>query len=92
MAELTEVLKQYYKPQCLVIARRVYFHRREQAVDETITEYIVELRKLAAPCEFGACLNEALQDRLVCVIRSENIQKWLLSEAELSLTKAISIA
>ena len=61
-------------------------------MDKTITEYIVELRKLAAPCEFGACLNEALRDRLVCGIRSESIQKRLLSEAELPLTKAISIA
>ena len=37
-------------------------------------------------------LNEALRDRLVCGLRSENIQRRLLAEKDLSLQKAVDIA
>ena len=90
LTELKEVLKQHFEPKRLVIARRFYFHRREQATTESIAEYVAELRKLAAPCDFGAYLNDALRDRFVCGLCST--QKRLLSEADLTLTKAISIA
>ena len=43
-------------------------------------------------CEFGNYLEQALRDRLVCGIRHESTQKWLLSESDLSLTKAIEMA
>ena len=75
MEELVAVLKQHYEPKRLIIARRFYFHRRDQAAQETIAEYIAELRKLATPCEFGQYLDQALHDRLVCGLRSETTQK-----------------
>ena len=43
-------------------------------------------------CEFGDYLNQALKDRLVCSIRSENIQKYLLIKAGLTLTQAVELA
>ena len=92
MDELVAILKQHYEPKRLTVARRFYFHRRDQAAHETISEYMAELRKLATPCEFGEYLDEALRDRLVCGLRSETIQNRLLSEAELSLTKAVTMA
>ena len=92
MAELRMVLKEHNEPKTLIIARRFYFHHSDQAAHETVAEYITELRKLATPCEFGEYLNQALRDRLVCGLRSEAIQKRLLSEADLSLTKAVTTA
>ena len=83
------MLKQHFEPKCLVIARRFYFHRREQATTESIAEYVAEL---AAPCNFGAYLNDTLCDRFVCGLCSESTQKRLLSKADLTLTKAIWIA
>ena len=90
--ELRTVLKEHYKPKTLIIARRFYFHRRDQAAHEIVAEYITELRKLATPCEFGEYLNQAFKDRLVCGLCSEAIQMRLLSEADLSLTKAVTTA
>ena len=55
---------------------------------ETVNAYVAELRKLT---EFGAYLNEALRDRFVCGITSEQIQRKLLSEAGLTLDKALKI-
>lgn len=53
---------------------------------------MAELRRLSTHCKFGAFLDEALRDRLVCGLRSEPIQKKLLTEADLTLTKAIDLS
>ena len=53
---------------------------------------MAELRRLATHCDFGDYLQQALRDRLVCGIRHENTQKRLLSEADLTLSRAIDIA
>ena len=92
MAELTEVLKNHFELKALVIAKRFYFHRRNQLSTESIAEYMVELRKLATHCDFRDYLNQALHDRLVCGLVNHNIQKKLLTEANLTLTKALEIA
>ena len=47
---------------------------------------------MAAHCSFGNYLEEALRDRLVCGLGSEATQKKLLSEADLTLARAVDIA
>ena len=91
-AELKTLLKAHYDPKPLVIAERFRFYRRDQTAEESISEFLVELRRLAAHCEFGQFLDEALRDRLVCSLRNDAIQKRLLSEAEVTLAKAVQIA
>ena len=92
MDELVTVLKQHYKSKSLIIAKQFHFHCRNQVAHETIAEYIAELRKLATPRKFGEYLDQALCDRLVYGLQSKMIQKRLLSEAELSLMKEVTIA
>ena len=91
-AQLTEVLKKHYEPTRIVIAERFYFHRRNQQPDESIVQYIAELRRLATHCQFAGYLDEALRDRFVCGIRSEAIQRSLLTETDLTLARAIELA
>ena len=50
---------------------------------------MVELKRLALNCEFGAFLEEALRDRLVCELKNIQIQKNLLAERELTFKKAL---
>ena len=90
--ELLEVLRRQFDSKPLVIAERFHFHRRDQAPGESISNYLAELRRLAAHCDFGEYLEQALRDRLVCGIRHENTQKGLLSEADLTLEKATELA
>ena len=78
LSVLFKKLKEHYEPKPLVIAERFYFHRRDQGANESIAEYIAELRRLATNCEFGEYLNDALRDRLVCGLRNTGIQKRLL--------------
>ena len=85
--ELQEVLLTHYKPKPLVIVERFHFHWSNQAPGECISDYVVELCRLTTL--YTAYLNKTLRDKLVCGIRSEGTQKRLLSEANLSLAKAI---
>ena len=54
--------------------------------------YIAELRKLSEHCQFGQFLNDALCDRFVCGMSNSSIRKRLLTEKDLDLEKAISVA
>ena len=91
--EIEEILKGHYEPKPLVIAERFHFHKRSQAVGESIADYVAELRRLTTHCGYAAGqLEEALRDRLVCGLRNVSTQKKLLTEADLTLAKAIKIA
>ena len=92
MDALVEVLKKHFEPKPLIIAERFTFHRRNQSPTESILKYMAELRRLAVHYEFGNYLDQALRDRLVCGLRSENIQKRLLTEADLTLARAVGLA
>ena len=53
---------------------------------------MVELKRLALKCEFETFLEEALRDRLVCGLKSLQIQKKLLAERDLTFKKAFETA
>ena len=89
---LVGVLKNHYEPKPVVIAERFHFHRRSQGSEESVVQFLAALRRLATHCKFGAYLDEALRDRLVCGLRSETTQRRLLSEADLTLQKAVDLA
>ena len=91
-ARIKEVLIQHYKPTPLTIAERFAFHKREQLPEEKINDFVIELRKLAQSCDFGDFLEQALRDRFVCGLTNTNMQKRLLTEKNLTLERAISLA
>ena len=90
--DLVSALTTHFQPKPIVIAERFHFYRRNQAVGESLAQYIAELRRLATHCAFGEQLNDALRDRLVCGLRSESIQKRLLTEDNLTFAKAYDLA
>ena len=88
---ITGALKAHIEPKPPIVAQTLHFHRRDQAQGESVAEYLAELRHLASKCNFGAYLDEALRDRLVCGQWSEAIQKRLLSEPEPTLARVLEI-
>eukprot|EP00795_Rhopilema_esculentum_P012573 gene12573-3272_t len=86
--ELKATLTAHFKPKTLVIAERFRFYKRNQHENESISDYIVELKKLASTCDFWDFLSIALRDRLVCGLRSDTIQRKLLTEIDLTFDKA----
>ena len=90
--QLTDALTGHFEPKPLVIAERYYFYQRSQKINESVQEYLAELRKLAQHCAFGAFLNDALRDRFVCGLRSQAALKCLLAESELKLYRSPKVS
>ena len=90
--DLEAKLKAHFESKHLVITERFHFHKRNQNGGESMSEYLAELRRMAARCSFGNYLEEALRDRLVCGLCSEATQKKLLSEADFTLARAVDLA
>ena len=90
--DIHKVLKQHYKPKPIKIAERFRFYKRSQFQTETVAEYLAELRRLAVTCEFGNFLNDALCDRFVCGLNNSAMQRRLLSEPNLDLSRACELA
>ena len=67
-ADIVQIMKDHLNPKPLVIAERFKFHKREQKEGESIAQYVAALRKLADTCDFKDLLEQALRDRLVCVL------------------------
>uniref|UniRef100_A0AAQ4QCI8 CCHC-type domain-containing protein n=1 Tax=Gasterosteus aculeatus aculeatus TaxID=481459 RepID=A0AAQ4QCI8_GASAC len=90
--EIVGTLKAHYSPKPLIIAERFRFHKRNQEEGESISQFVAVLKQLSEHCEFGHSLNDTIRDRLVCGMRSGTIQKRLLTEANLTLQKALEVS
>ena len=91
-SELVEILKTHFKPKPIMIAERFKFQQCVQKPDESVTEYLAQLRKMTEYCEFRDYLEQALRERFVSGIKNAAIQRKLLSQEGLDLAKALSIA
>ena len=92
LEDLLATLKAHFSSHPLVIAKRFKFCHRSQRDGESVVEFLAALRKLSPHCELGAFLVDALRDRFVCGLRGSNSQKKLLTEDQLTLTRASAIA
>ncbi|XP_072144406.1 uncharacterized protein [Dermacentor andersoni] len=86
------ILNNHYAPKTNEVAASYKFFTRDQAASESVRDYVVELRKLADNCHFGASLDRLLRDRIVCGIRNRAVQQTLLDKSELTLAQAETIA
>ena len=86
-------MKNHLSPKPDPIAERFRFNTRDRQPEESVANYVAELRRLTEHCEYGTSLNDMLRDCLACGIKHDRIQQRLLSEgAELTLKKALQIA
>ena len=68
---IVKTLTTHLVPKRLVISERFRFYKRNQQPDESINEYVAEIRRLTKHCNFGGTLDEMLRDRFVCGLYSE---------------------
>ncbi|XP_026006849.1 synaptotagmin-14 isoform X2 [Astatotilapia calliptera] len=90
--ELVLLMKNHFDPKPSEIVQRYKFDSRSRKPNETVMEYVAELRRLAQDCNYGNTLQQMLRDRIVCGIKEDRIQRRLLSEIDLTFDKALSIA
>ena len=74
------------------IIAKFRFNSRTHTPDESVTDYVAAIRRLAELCAYGEILEEMLHDRLVCDINNAVIQGRLLAESDSTLSKAVSVA
>ena len=81
----------YCKPKQNVTIERYRFNTRAQGEEETIDQYVTELRLIAKNCGYGDLEDQLVRDRIVCGTNSEEVRQRLLRIDDLSLQKAISV-
>ena len=86
------MLLDHIDPKPNVIAVRFAFYRRDRRADETVKDYIAELRRLSEYCEFNANLEDNLRDKFVCGLNDGVVQQKLLALKNLTLATAIETA
>lgn len=101
--DIVKMLKAHFDPQPSEVFCRARFQRRDQKHDETVSDYVTALKKLAADCNFGTSADTAanptmlpmdvmLRDRFVCGLRNEQVQQRLFAEKDLTFKKAFDLA
>ena len=89
---LKTLMKDHVNPTPSIIMQRFKFYKRDREPTENVATYLAELKKLSRDCDFRASLNDMLRDRLICGVRDDKIQQRLLSEANLTLDGAVTLA
>ncbi|XP_075535225.1 uncharacterized protein LOC142570776 [Dermacentor variabilis] len=85
-------LAEYVAPKGNEIAESYQFFTRNQQADESTSDFIVELRKMANRCNFAQALERMLRDRLVCGLRDAGVRRNLLARHTLTLQEAKDVA
>ena len=90
--DIVRILEKHYSPKPLEIAQSFHFGTRNQKSEESVSDYVLALKKLAVHCNYGEYLNRALRGRFVCGLNNPKIQNKLLNTEDLTFEKACGIA
>ena len=90
--DLKSVVLAHFRPKPLLITERFRFYQRNQAVGESVHDFLADLRRLAITCEFKDFLDQALRDHFVCGLRAKGMQKNLLTEPGFNIARALELA
>ena len=87
---LSQLLQEHFEPTPTVIAERHKFWTVSQEEGESVSEFVVRLKKLASTWSFGAFLSQALRDRLGSGLHPKisRTQRHLLSIKEWTYSMA----
>ncbi|XP_037976282.1 uncharacterized protein LOC125489123 [Plutella xylostella] len=89
--EVLEEFDNFFLPKKNLTVERHKFFIREQREFESVEQYVFELNKMAAKCEFKDLCNDLVKDRLICGIHDNSLRERLLRESDLTLKKALDI-
>ncbi|XP_059053674.1 uncharacterized protein LOC131847960 [Achroia grisella] len=94
--ELVRVVRKHLEPQRSEIAERHIFRQRKQKQDETVCDYLQNLKRLAKTCNFTETvmnpLEVNLRDQFVSGLYNEDMRSRLFAEKDLSYNRAVELA
>ncbi|KAL4712091.1 hypothetical protein ACJJTC_008674 [Scirpophaga incertulas] len=94
--EIDKLVEEHLSPKRSVIAERLIFKSCKQTEGQSITEYLVQLKKLSKACKFSSTeiLKENLRDQFVYGLYSDRIRQRIMTEKDedLTFTRATELA
>lgn len=81
--------KEHFESKTNVIVERFKFHNIKHNGFQPARDFIMELRKQAAKCNFGDTCDHMIRDQVVIGVYNESTRKRLLANAKLTLLLAI---
>lgn len=92
--DLVTLVENHLNPKSSEIAERMKFRACQQSPTDTINEYLLRLKKLAATCKFKGqeALEENLRDQFIYGLRNDKYRQRLLTEREVTFQRAVSLA
>ena len=81
----------HFVPKPNITYQRHQFFTRNQKPDETVDQYVTDLRILSRTCEFATSKDSLIRDRMACEVADTRLTERLLRTTGLDLEKAISI-
>ena len=92
--ELVEILDKHFRPTTSVVAERYCLNCRRQRENESIADFVADLKRLIVPCKYPADTQDMiLRDRFVFGLLSESTRKRLLTEKDdTTFSTAVEIA
>ncbi|XP_074026147.1 uncharacterized protein [Leptinotarsa decemlineata] len=83
---------EYFNPEKNVTYERHMFLSRDKKPDESIDDYITDLRDLSASCEFETLTDSLITSKLILGLKSDvELQNKLIRTKNISLSKAVDI-
>ena len=91
-SEIVALVQDHHQPLPSMIVQWFNFHTRTQKPEESVSEFVAQLRKLFEFCGFQETLEDMLRDRLVCGCKDKRLQCKLLAVKDLTFRQALAIA
>ncbi|CAC5414672.1 unnamed protein product [Mytilus coruscus] len=90
--DIVKLVTDHQNPKPSSIVQRCKFNCRSRQPNESVSQFVAELRQIAAHCEYKTTLGDMLRDRLVFRIKEDRIRRRLLAEPGLTFKKAMEVA
>lgn len=90
LEKILEKFEAYCTPKRNTTYERHKFFTRVQRSDETIDQYVTQLRTMAKNCEFGDLVDSLIRDRIICGVPDNALKERLLRTVDLTLDKALA--
>ena len=90
--DLVKLLSDYYRVPRNPITERMELRKRVQQPGESVSNYVVELKRMSRYCEYGTDLESNLRDTFVAGVRDPNVKQKLLLKKDLTWKDAQEIA
>ncbi|CAC5416980.1 unnamed protein product [Mytilus coruscus] len=90
--DIVKLVTDHQNPKPSSIVQRCKFNSRSRQPNESVSQFVAELRQISEHCDYKATLDDMLRDRHVCGIKEDRIQRRLLAEPGLTFKKAMEVA